>query len=283
MNIKLQPMVMNGLLGQNSLLWGGGLKSTQEMAQRQTERDAQIAFFEQKKEELKGMECETVEEISKKLKQFHSYEDKITAVKASFNREQMEHVLDEAKEQGEKMAEELEKSEPKTPEERREEAIKEALGIEDNEGMLDEMLEEMEETVGSTQDLEESLEALEELEEMKAAQEALEDAKDARKALDGMEALEEVEVMDRVEALEVTESLDGAEALEVTEALEAEAIASAETETETTAKAATSAVARALAKNPGDAREGLEKEEIALLLAASEERELAYKRMDLYV
>ena len=51
--------------------------------------------------------------------------------------------MDEAQELGEKIAEAAEKLEPKTAEERREELVKEALGIEDEGGILDELLEEM--------------------------------------------------------------------------------------------------------------------------------------------
>ncbi len=49
---------------------------------------------------------------------FHSYEDEIVAVKMQYNQEQMWHIMDEAKEIGEKIAEEAEKFEPKTAEER---------------------------------------------------------------------------------------------------------------------------------------------------------------------
>ena len=55
----------------------------------------------------------------------------------------MYHVLDEAREQGENIARELEKLEPKTPEERREEMVEEALGTEEDKGKLTESLEEL--------------------------------------------------------------------------------------------------------------------------------------------
>lgn len=143
MNIRLQGN--GGFGGISSLIWGSGLKSTQEKQQRQAECEGQVAFFEQQKENLKNRKCETLEEIAKKLEQFHSYEDQIAAVKAKYNSEQMWHVLDEAEEQGEKNAEAAEKLEPKTPEERREEAAKEAMGVEESGGMLEEMLDQVEE------------------------------------------------------------------------------------------------------------------------------------------
>lgn len=136
-----------------------GLKSTQEKMQRMQEAQSQVDFYEQQKENLKNKECESVEEIAQKLQQLHDYEDAIAAVKKSYNNQQMMHVLDEAIEQGEKMAEAVKDQEPKTPEERAEEARKEALGIED-EGALSEAMEEMLETV---ENLEEQLpEGLEE-------------------------------------------------------------------------------------------------------------------------
>lgn len=143
MNIRLQGAA--GFGGISSMIWGGGLKSTQEKQQRQAECESQVAFFEQQKENLKNRKCETLEEIAKKLEQFHSYEDQIAAVKAKYNSEQIWHILDEAQEQGEKNAEAAEKLEPKTPEERREEAAKEATGAEESDGMLEEMLDQVEE------------------------------------------------------------------------------------------------------------------------------------------
>ena len=54
----------------------------------------------------------------------------------------MMHTMDEAREFGEKIAEAAEKLEAKTPEERKREQIEEALGIEDEDGLLTEVLEE---------------------------------------------------------------------------------------------------------------------------------------------
>lgn len=93
------------------------------------------------------MHCDTLEEIGKKLELFNNYNDQIDAVKRQFNYEQMMHCMDEAEELGEKIAKAAEELEPKTAEERREELAKEALGIEDDGGMLDELLEEMPEEV----------------------------------------------------------------------------------------------------------------------------------------
>ena len=158
MNIKLQGN--SGFGGISSMIWGSGLKSTREKQQRQAECEGQVAFLEQQKENLKNRKCETLEEIAKKLEQFHSYEDQIAAVKAKYNSEQIWHILDEAEEKGEKNAEAAEKLEPKTPEERREDAAKEAMGVEESGGMLEEMLDQVEEL---TEELEP--EAVEELTE----------------------------------------------------------------------------------------------------------------------
>lgn len=129
-----------------SLLFGrgNGLKSTQERLERKREADAKVEFYEQQKENLKKKSCGTVEEIADKLDRFHTYEEEIAAAKKSYNYEQMFHVLDESKETGEKIAEAAEKSKPKTPEERAEEAREEALGIEaEEDGMLSELLDEL--------------------------------------------------------------------------------------------------------------------------------------------
>lgn len=139
MNINFQR-TGNSLLG-SSLFSNRGLKSTEEKMKRQETRDKQINFYENQKANLKNMKCDTIEEIAKKLEMFHSYEDSIAAAKAVYNSEQMWHIMDEAREKAEKIAEAVEKMEPKTPEERLEEIVEEAMGIEDG-GMLDEVLEE---------------------------------------------------------------------------------------------------------------------------------------------
>lgn len=143
------------------------LKSTQEKMERQQKAENEIAFWEKQKENLKQKECDTVEEIAKKLEAFHNYEDEIAAVKKAYNMEQMSHILDEAEEQGRKNAEAAEKLEPKTPEERREEMVEEALGTDEGgesvlEEVLDEVTEQLEEV---TEQLEENQEQLEEMQE----------------------------------------------------------------------------------------------------------------------
>ena len=138
--------------GNLPILHNSTLKSTQEKMERQQQAGNQIQFWEKQKENLKNMECGTVEEIAKKLEMFHNYEDEITAVKTAYNNEQMSHILDEAEEQGKKNAKAAEKLEPKTPEERREEMLEEAQGTEEDKGALEEVMEEMTEMVEETQE-----------------------------------------------------------------------------------------------------------------------------------
>ena len=123
--------------------YGAGLKSTEEKIERFQKTQSQIDFFEGKKAELKNKHCTTMDEIAEKLELFNNYNDQIDAVKKQFNQEQMMHCMDEAKELGEKIAKAAEKLAPKTAEERRKELVEEALGIEDEGGILDELLEDM--------------------------------------------------------------------------------------------------------------------------------------------
>lgn len=139
MNISMN----NGPLSVLTQHYGKGLKSTEEKIERFQKTQSQIDFFEGKKAELKDKHCETMDEIAEKLELFNNYNDQIDAAKRQFNYEQMMHCMDEAKEMGEKIAKAAEELEPKTAEERREELAKEALGIEDDGGILDEMLEDM--------------------------------------------------------------------------------------------------------------------------------------------
>lgn len=144
MNIKINQ---NGLFGNMA---NNGLKSTVDKQQRQAKCQSQVEFWENKKENLKNMECSTVEEIAKKLELYHSYEESIAAAKKAYNSEQMWHVMDEAKERGEKIAEAAKKNEPKTEEERKEELKKEAIGEEaSGEGLLD-VLDDLSESVEET-------------------------------------------------------------------------------------------------------------------------------------
>ena len=172
MNIKLQGIDLLGNLG---------LKSTQDRLNRQAERDNKIAFFEQQKENLKNMKADTIDEIAKKLDMFHGYEDQIAAAKMEYNNAQMFHVFDEAQELAEKIAEAAEKNEPKTPEERREDMIEEATGVE-NDGMLDELMDNLtdaveEVTEDMVEDLQQSSEEIlseDELNQMMLTEEQLE-------------------------------------------------------------------------------------------------------------
>lgn len=164
MNVSLQNTNRMSM-GLNNLLGGGMLKSTAQKLERQAERDRQVAFFENQKKNLKNIECSSPEEVARVLEMLHSYEDSIAAAKAEYNNAQMFHLLDEAKEQGEKNARAIEKSEPKTAEERRKEAAEEALGIDEDKGLLSEILDKVTEEV-----LDESLEeALDEMPDTEAA------------------------------------------------------------------------------------------------------------------
>lgn len=159
MNIKLQG-TNSLLLVQQSLFLNSGLKSTQQKLERQAKCENQVAFYENQKNNLKNVVCDNLEDIAEKLDMLHTYEDQIAAVKAQYNHEQMYHTLDEAMEKGEKIAKTVEKTKPKTPEERAEDLAKEALGIEEEEGILTEILDELTEVIEET--MEETAEALEE-------------------------------------------------------------------------------------------------------------------------
>ena len=123
----------------------GGSKSSEKKMERMQNRDDQIAVLEKQKANLKNRECTSVEEIEDKLGLLHSYEDQIRAVKHAFNMEEMSHILDEAREECEKIAEEIKKLLPETKEEREDALLEDALGGEDTEGMLSELLGEIEE------------------------------------------------------------------------------------------------------------------------------------------
>lgn len=122
---------------------GSRLKSTQDKMERQADRDEKVAYFQAQKENLKNREATTVEEIARKLEMFHNYDDQIAAAKQEYNSSQMLHLMDEAQERGEKIAKAAEKSKPKTEEERRQDAVDEALGIEDSKGELTESMEKL--------------------------------------------------------------------------------------------------------------------------------------------
>ena len=160
MNIQLQT---------TKLFSNYSLKSTQDRMERQAKRDNQIAFFEQQKENLKNMKTDSLEDIARKLDLLHGYDDQIAAAKVEYNHSQMFHLLDEAREQGEKIAEEAEKYAPKTPEERREDMIEEATGVDQDGGILSDMMDELSEL---TEEMTEEMTAeLEEIsEEMESAE-----------------------------------------------------------------------------------------------------------------
>lgn len=138
----------------------GMLKSTQDRMERQRQTEKQVEFFEAQKVNLKNVVCESPEEIMRKLDMLHSYEDQIAAVKAAYNNEQMYHLMDEAREKGEKIAEAAEDSKPKTPEERREELVEEATGVEEQDGVLSEIMDELGEVLEVMDELETSGEIL---------------------------------------------------------------------------------------------------------------------------
>ncbi len=145
--------------GNLPMMQRAGLKSTQDKAQRKQKAANQIAFWEKQKENLKNMECSNIDGIAKKLEMFHSYEDKITSVKMQYNQEQMWHIMDEAKELGEKIAEEAERFKPKTAEERREDMAEEALGTDENKSELTESMEAMQEEMAElTEDMSQTME-----------------------------------------------------------------------------------------------------------------------------
>lgn len=122
---------------------GSRLKSTQDKMERQADRDEKVAYFQAQKENLKNREATTIEEIARKLEILHNYDDQIAAAKQEYNSSQMLHLMDEAQERGEKIAKAVEKSKPKTEEERRQDAVDEALGIEDSKGELTESMEKL--------------------------------------------------------------------------------------------------------------------------------------------
>lgn len=149
------------------------LKSTEKKQERRKECERQVEFWTKQKENLKGIESNSIEEIQHKLDLFCSYEDEIRAAKAKYNEEQKQHILEEAEEKGKKIAEAAEKQKPKTEEERKEEARKEARenasGVEEGDSFLEEIIEKVQEEVQESEDkfLDEMLKEEEKLEEQK--------------------------------------------------------------------------------------------------------------------
>lgn len=157
----------SSVFGSGFLTMGRGLRSTQQKMERQEARDRQVAFFENQKENLKNVKCETVEEIARKLELFHSYEDQIKAAKMAYNNEQMWHMMDESQEIGEKIAEAVEKSKPKTPEERLEDLAEEAAGTESGGGILEELDEALEEALELQEEMQDMQEVQPEIQDMR--------------------------------------------------------------------------------------------------------------------
>ncbi|WP_026525280.1 hypothetical protein [Butyrivibrio sp. MB2005] len=120
-------------------------KAEQNRMERQQKRDNQIAFIENQKHNLKNIQSESIEDIKKKLQMIEDYDNQIAAVKAEYNHEQVFHMLDEAWETGEKIAEAAKEAAPKTPEERKEELIEEATGVEKSDGLLADVMDDLEE------------------------------------------------------------------------------------------------------------------------------------------
>lgn len=98
------------------------------------------------------MECDTLEKIVKKLDKFRFYESEIDVVKMQYNRKQMWHTMGEAKEIGEKIAEEVKKSEFKTAKERREDMVEEELVIDESKGELTDSMEKAQEAAELSED-----------------------------------------------------------------------------------------------------------------------------------
>lgn len=132
------------------------LKSTQDKLQRQADRDNKIAFFEAQKANLKEMKTSDIEDIARKLEMFHTYNDEIAAAKQEYNSSQMFHTMDEAREKGEKIAEEAKKNKPKTEEEKKQEVqeklTEEAGDGEADSGLLSEVMDKIDEVIDNTQE-----------------------------------------------------------------------------------------------------------------------------------
>ena len=134
-----------------NLMRNYGLKSTKDRLERIQKRDDQIDFIQRQKDGLKNLKSESIEDIKRKLDLINTYDEQIATVKAEFNHTQMYHMMDEAMEIGEKIAKEVEKAEPKTREERIEDLVEEATGVEKNGGILSEVMEQIEDVIEVTE------------------------------------------------------------------------------------------------------------------------------------
>ncbi len=122
----------------------------------------------------------------------HSYEDQIAAAKAAYNNEQMWHMMDESREIGEKIAEAVEKSKPKTPEERMEDLVEEVTGTE-SDGILEELDEVMEEALELQEEMQDVLQEEMKPDELQKVTENLPEAAEAQGAPDPEELVEELQ------------------------------------------------------------------------------------------
>ena len=161
----MQLRILGGVPG-----FGMALKSTQDRIERQAKRDSKVEFFENQKVNLKNMECDTLEDISRKLDMLKGYDEQIAAARAEYNHSQVFKGLDEAREIGEKIAEAAEKYAPKTPDERLKEMAEEANGTDENEGMMSEIMDELSEITEEMQEEQEELQETAEVMEEQLAE-----------------------------------------------------------------------------------------------------------------
>ncbi len=180
----------------------GGLKSAEKKLERMQSRDDQLAVLEKQKANLKNRECSSLDEIEDKLNLLHSYKDQIRAVKHAFNMEEISHILDEAREKGEKIAEEIKKLLPETEEEREDVLPEDAMGGEKEDGMLSELLGEMDRELPDAEPgldtVEEMAEATVEMDVSEEMRTAAVEAKISGKSEGSAEEMEELkELADR--------------------------------------------------------------------------------------
>ena len=173
-------------------------KATADRMERQQKRDNTIAFYEQQKENLKNMKTDSIEDIQRKLGMLENYNDQINAAKFEYNHSQMFHVLDEAMERAEKISEEAEKYAPKTPEERLEDMIEEATGVDKDAGMMSDMMDELTELAEDM--TEEMTEELEEVAQEKESAESMEQVAQSKvEELNALTSKEQVEKYKRID------------------------------------------------------------------------------------
>lgn len=138
-------------------------KAEQDRAERMQKRDSQVSALEDSIKELKKLHIDP----QRKLELFHEKKDEIAGIEMAYNNEQMFHAMDEAMERAKKIAEEVKKYMPKTPEERIKDQIEEARGVEGDNGILSELTEQISDELAK--------EAMENLEEQMQDTTAAED------------------------------------------------------------------------------------------------------------